>query len=147
MSGRDWDAEMKKIDRAMEKVSDEAMFPARAAKSPETRAAAADTQRKTSTMGVFVRLALAVALGVAVVFWPYSSRCGVGLAGYLAVVTVLTGAGGWSAVWTWRHRAARGHVLSLLIVLWGLILASVEVLPRAGYAVPSAAHPATWTCQ
>ncbi len=146
MSGRDWDAELKKIDRAMEHVSDEAMFPAKAAKTPEARAAATDAQRKTSTLGVFVRLSLAVALGVAVVFWPYGSRCGIGLAGYLAVVAVLTGAGAWSALWTWRHRAARGHVLSLLIVLWGLILASVEVLPRTGYAVPTAAHPATWTC-
>lgn len=146
MSGRDWDAEMKKIDRAMEKVSDEAMFPAKAAKTPEARAAAADTQRKTSTLGVFVRLSLAVALGVAVVFWPYGSRCGLGLAGYLGVVAVLTGAGVWSAVWTWRHRAARGHVLALLIVLWGLILASIEVLPRTGYAVPTAAHPSSWAC-
>ncbi|MEA3246919.1 MAG: hypothetical protein U9Q74_12255 [Gemmatimonadota bacterium] len=146
MSGRDWDAEMKKIDRAMEKVSDEALFPAKAAKTPEARAAAADTQRKTSTLGVFVRLSLAVALGVAVVFWPYGSRCGLGLAGYLGVVAVLTGAGVWSAVWTWRHRAARGHVLALLIVLWGLILASIEVLPRTGYAVPTAAHPSSWAC-
>jgi hypothetical protein len=52
----------------------------------------------------------------------------------------------WSAVWTWRHRAARGHVLSLLIVLWGIILGAMEVLPRTGYALPSDSHPATWTC-
>jgi hypothetical protein len=143
MNGRDWDAELKKVDRAMEKVSDEAMFPARTAKSPEARAAAVDTQRRTSTLGVFVRLSLAVALGVAVVFWPYGSRCGIGLAAYLAVVAVLIGAGIWSGVWTWRHRAARGHVLSLLIVLWGLILVSMEVLPRTGYAVATAA----WTCR
>jgi hypothetical protein len=143
MNGRDWDAELKKVDRAMEKVSDEAMFPARTAKSPEARAGAVDTQRQTSTLGVFVRLSLAVALGVAVVFWPYGSRCGIGLAAYLGVVAVLIGAGIWSGVWTWRHRAARGHVLSLLIVLWGLILVSMEVLPRTGYAVATAA----WTCR
>lgn len=146
MSGRDWEAELKKVDRAMERVSDDALFPAGAAKTPAARAAVADTQRTTSTFGVFLRLLLAVLLGVAVVFWPYGSRCGLGLAGYLGVVVVLTGAGVWSAVWTWRHRAARGHALSLLIVLWGLVLASIEVLPRTGYAVPTAAHPKGWTC-
>ena len=30
------------------------------------------------------RLILAVALGVGMVFWPYDTRCGVGLFGYLA---------------------------------------------------------------
>jgi hypothetical protein len=49
-------------------------------------------------------------------------------------------------VWTWRHRAARAHTLSLLIVLWGLVLAAVEVLPRTGYARPSADRPAAWAC-
>jgi hypothetical protein len=31
-------------------------------------------------------------------------------------------------------------------VLWGLVLASIDVLPRTGYAIPTAAHPATWAC-
>lgn len=146
MTERNWDAELKKVDRAMERVSDEALFPAKAGATPAARAAASEAQRTTSTIGVFARLALAVALGVAVVFWPYGARCGVGLAAYLATTAVLTGAGVWSAVWTWRHRAAKGHTLALLIVLWGLMLAAVDVLPRTGYAVPSALHPNTWTC-
>jgi putative flippase GtrA len=52
----------------------------------------------------------------------------------------------WSAVWTWRHRASQAHVLSLLLVVWGLVLAGLEVLPRVGYAFPTVAHPATWMC-
>ncbi|MBI3568411.1 MAG: hypothetical protein HY084_09470 [Gemmatimonadetes bacterium] len=95
---------------------------------------------------MFLRLTLSVALGVALAFWPYSARCGLGLAGFLGAVATLVVAGGWSAVWTWRHRAPKGHILSLLLVLWGLVLAGLDVLPRVGYAKPSAAHPALWSC-
>jgi len=146
MKDRNWDAELKKIDSAMESVSDEAMFPAKAAQSLGARAAAEGAQRTTSTLGVFARLSLAVALGVAIVFWPYAARCGLGLAAYMGAVATLIGAGVWSAVWTWRHRAAKGHSLALLLVVWGLVLGSIEVLPRIGYAIPSASHPANWTC-
>lgn len=146
MSDRDWDSEMKKIDRQMEKVSDKAIFPAPAAGTPMQKAAATEARAATSTFGVFARLSLAVALGVGIVFWPYAARCGVGLAAYLGAVGALIVSGGWSAIWTWRHRAARAHLLSLLLVLWGVVLAATEVLPRVGYAIPTAAHPASWSC-
>jgi putative flippase GtrA len=100
----------------------------------------------TTSFGVYARLALAVALGVGIVFWPYANRCGMGLAGYLGAVSAVIVAGGWSAAWTFRHRAGRAHVLSLLLVLWGLILASLDVLPRVGYAKPTLEHPAEWYC-
>ena len=146
MTERDWDAEMKKIDRQLESVSDEAMFPTKAAKGAAAKGQVAAVQQSTSTWGVFLRLTLTVALGVGMVFWPYSARCGLGLAGYLAATTVLVVAGGWSAIWTWRHRTARGHMLSLLLLLWGLVLTGIDVLPRVGYAKPTANHPAFWAC-
>jgi hypothetical protein len=146
MNDRNWEAELKKIDRAMEGVADEALLPAKGAPNAAARAAAVETQRTTSTLGVFLRLGISVALGIAIVFWPYAARCGFGLSAYLAAVVTLVAAGTWSAVWTWRHRSARGHLLSLLLVLWGLVLGAIEVLPRTGYAVPSENHPANWTC-
>ena len=146
MSDRDWEAELKKIDKQMEKVSDEAMFPTKGAATPQQKATIQGVQATTSTFGVFARLSLAVALGVGIIFWPYSARCGLGLAAYLASVSALIVSGMWSSIWTFRHRAAKAHTLSLLIVLWGLVLASIDVLPRTGYAIPSAAHPATWGC-
>lgn len=146
MADRNWEAELKKIDRAMESVSDEALFPSRGAATPAAQAQNAEVQRTTSTLGVFARLGLAVALGVAIIFWPYSARCGFGLGAYLSAVIALVVAGTWSAVWTWRHRTARGHMLSLLLVLWGLVLGAIEVLPRTGYAKPTDLHPATWVC-
>ena len=114
------------------------------------KALAADIERvraETSTFGVFARLLLSVALGVAIVFWPYGSRCGAGLAGYLGAVTAVVASGVWSAVWTFRHRAGRAHALSLLLILWGLILGAQEVLPRVGYAIATAQHPTAWYCQ
>ena len=147
MSDRNWDAELKKIDRQLESVSDEAMYPAKTAKGAQAQAQVAAVQKSTSTWGVFLRLTLTVALGVGMVFWPYSARCGAGLAGYLGAVTVLVVGGLWSAVWTWRHRAAKAQTLSLLLVMWGLLLASLDVLPRVGYAKPTAAHPAGWACK
>jgi hypothetical protein len=66
---------------------------------------------------------------------------------YLAAVAVVVVSGTWSAVWSWRHRAARLHTLSLLLILWGLVLGSIDVLPRIGYAKPDLAHPAVWMCK
>ncbi len=146
MSDRNWDAEMKKIDRQLESVSDEAMFPAKTAKGAPAKAQVEAVQRTTTTWGVFLRLALTVALGVGMVFWPYSARCGLGLAGYLGAVSALVVSGIWSSVWTFKHRAGRAHTLSLLLVLWGLVLASIEVLPRTGYAKATVDHPEHWSC-
>lgn len=146
MSDRDWDKEMQKIDRQLESASDEALFPTKRAATPAARADAVAAQARTSSWGAIARLALVVVLGVAMLFWPYGARCGPGLAAYLAAVAVLVGGGVWSAVWTWRHRTARAHVLSLLLVLWGIVLGSIEILPRAGYAKPTEQHPAMWRC-
>jgi hypothetical protein len=161
---RDWSKELAKIDKQLGSMSDEELAPRDIARASEPRARtgeaaaaggapaapkqkAAKPPRETGSFGVFARLALSVALGVGIVLWPYEARCGLGLAAYLAAVTVVAVSGGWSAVWTWRHRAARAHVLSLLILLWGLVLGSLEVLPRIGYAKPDLRHPTTWVCQ
>ncbi len=141
-----WDKELAKIDKQLESMSDEALLPAKPNAGPAAKAEAVAVQRQTTTLGVMSRLLLATALGIGMAFWPYSARCGVGLLGYLAAVGVLMAAGAWSAVWTWRHRSSKGHILSLLLVLWGGTLAAMEVLPRVGYAIPSEAHPATWSC-
>lgn len=158
MSEKDWAKELAKIDKQLESISDDALLPPKPvpagtpeAARPEAKAAARTeataVQARTPTWGVFVRLVLAVSLGVAMLFWPYEARCGAGLAAYLAAVAAVSVAGVWSAVWSWRHRAARAHMLSLLLVAWGLVLAGVEVLPRAGYAKPTADRPAGWDCR
>lgn len=146
MTPSNWEKELAKIDKQMESMSDEALLPARPNAGPAARAEAVEVQRTTTTLGVMTRLLLATALGVGMVFWPYEARCGAGLLGYLGAVAALIAAGTWSAVWTWRHRSARGHAWSLLLVLWGGALGAREVLPKLGYAIPTEAHPASWMC-
>ena len=164
MPERDWDKELAKIDKQLASISDEALLgptpvqipakgkgapPAKSAPAPkaEKKAAAVREPAATKAWTVYLRLLIAVALGVGIFWWPYPTRCGVGLAGYLAADAVVIVGGLWSAIWTWRHRAARSHVLSLLIVLLGMVLGAIQVLPRVGYGKPDANHPATWTCE
>ena len=146
MAGTDWDKEMKKIDKQLESISDDALISTSSKSPPVEKARVAEVQRTTTTFGVFARLTLAVVLGLAMLFWPYSARCGPGLFAYLFASGMVGVAGVWSAVWTWRHRASQAHVLSLLLVVWGLVLAGLEVLPRVGYSIPTSSHPATWMC-
>ena len=145
MAERDWDSEMRKIDAQIAAMPAQSQTPARGP-APGGGAPSAPSKPETSTFGVMARLGLACVLGVAIVFWPYGARCGIGLAGYLGAVTTLVIAGVWSSIWTWKHRAARAHTVSLLLLTWGLVLAAADVLPRVGYAKPSANHPATWVC-
>lgn len=148
----DWDKELSKIDHQLESLSDDALLPTekgkqgRPTKGTPAAPVASPPARKTSTLGVLARLVLAIGLGVAIMFWPYSTKCGLGLFGYLAASLAIVVAGGWSAIWTWRHRSATGHVLSLLLILWGALLAAQQVLPRVGYAKPDPVHPAIWMC-
>ncbi len=158
---RDWDKELAAIDKQLASLSDEnlgttAPKPAKAAPGkavavPDAPAkskakVASSEPRATTNWGVYARLGLSVALGAGMMLWPYEVRCGLNLSAYLAAVVVVVASGVWSSIWTWRHRASRAHTLSLLIVLWGLVLGSLEVLPRVGYAKPDLRHPATWTC-
>ena len=134
MSDKDWEKLMAKVDKQIESVSDAQMFPEKKDAAPAQKAAVAAERASTASWPAILRLALSTLLGVGVAFWPYENRCGVGLGGYLAVVSVVVASGVWSAVWTWRHRTGRAHALSLLLIIWGLVLASAEVLPRTGYA-------------
>jgi hypothetical protein len=166
MTDRDWEKELAKIDKQLGSLSDEDLLAPKAvvptgkaaggkpaAGKPSAKAPAAASPAPsagaptTKAWAVYARLTLSVALGAAMVLWPYEARCGLGLGVYLAAVSVVVGSGIWSSVWTWRHRASKAHTLSLLIILWGLVLGSIEVLPRIGYAKPDAGHPAAWACK
>ena len=144
MSDKDWDKLMAKVDKQIESVADEQLLPEpKAGAPPQEQTDSAARRETTDSWPAILRLVLSCALGVGVLFWPYANRCGAGLAGYLAVVTVVAGSGVWSAVWTWRHRTGRAHALSVLLIMWGLVLASAEVLPRTGYAVERQG----WACE
>lgn len=147
MADRDWAKELEKIDKQINAMP-ESPAPARGAPPAlPAGAPAKETPSGTHAFGVYARLGLAVLLGAAIILWPYEAKCGAGLAAYLAALVVVVSGGVWASIWTWRHRAARAHTLSLLIVLWGLVLASIDVLPRIGYAKATPQHPAIWACK
>ena len=167
MADRDWDKELAKIDKQLASISDDALvgkpaaqaWSAPAAKAPAGKTAASTrapvaalpageprVDRETRGWQVYLRLLLSVAAGIALLIWPYDTRCGTGLFGYLGATAIVTASGIWSGVWTWRHRAPRAHTLSLLLILWGMVLGSIQVLPRIGYGRPDPQHPATWAC-
>lgn len=156
----DWDKELAKIDKQLASMSDAELvapparpaLPAGPAKGARPSAVSAPSEpvagtTRAATFALYARIGLSVALGVGMMFWPYDAKCGAGLALYLGAVAGVVVSGIWSAVWSWRHRASRLHVLSLLILTWGLVLGSLEVLPRTGYAKPNLLHPDTWACK
>ena len=153
---RDWDKELAKIDAQIKSLPDEDVAPAapapvRGKGTPPAAGApggivAGVPAKPVSRVGAFLRLGLAGALAAGMVLWPFEKHCGVGLALYLFSVATLIVAGGWSAVWTWRHRTPKAHILALAIVLWGIVLASMEILPRAGYGPATLDRPRIWTC-
>jgi hypothetical protein len=159
----DWDKELAKIDKQLASMSDEELvapaparpaLPATAGKGapkPARASAAAPVENaplsRGAIFGLYARVGLAVALGIGMMFWPYDAKCGAGLSLYLGAVVAVLVSSTWSAIWSWRHRAARLHTLSLLLLTWGLILGGLEVLPKVGYAKPTLLHPATWACK
>ncbi|MDF1505774.1 hypothetical protein, partial [Roseisolibacter sp. H3M3-2] len=98
-------------------------------------------------VALLLRVAFGAAVVAALIYWPYPSRCGVGLGYYLALVGVLALAGLWTSVAAWRHRAAFVHVLGVVMLAAAGVLGAREVLPKVGYAFPTPAHPVSWACE
>lgn len=93
-------------------------------------------------IGAWIRLVLALSLGMMMAMWPYARSCGLPLAGYLGALACVMWAGAWAAMASWRYRISLAHVLSLTIFLYGFTLTMAELLPRTGYAVDHA----FWSC-
>jgi len=163
MPDRNWEKELAEIDRRISSTPEEALAPdpalarvpakagapaPRAAPAPASAVAPAAPRRHwKATAGLLVRVLLTALLLAGVVVWPYETRCGAWLAGYLATIAVTGLAALWTAVAAWRHRAALVHVLSLAMLVAAGVYGAIEVLPRVGYAMPDPNHPAMWACR
>jgi hypothetical protein len=140
---RNWDRELADIDKVMAKQGD-APPPGAPVPAPGGRAPAPGSPvRRRSVALTWFWVALALAMGVALLLWPYQRACGLqlifflGAAGVTAVIAVL------GALASWSHRRALAHVLSLLVILWTGFVVFREVLPRVGYAKTSL----LWMCE
>ena len=164
MPDRDWEKELADIDRRLGSVpaDDDAPPPATAPAKGRALPAVVPTARASTaapattpvarrhwkaTAGLLMRLLVTAALLACVVIWPYETRCGPWLAGYLTTIGITALAALWTSIAAWRHRGAVVHVLSLAVLLTTGVYAGLEVLPRVGYAMPNPAHPAMWACK
>ena len=82
-----------------------------------------------------------VGIGVAPGVWPYTHGCGLHLIFYLAGLTTVIAAGLWSSISSWKRRLGVAHVISQVLIIWGILLLTREVLPRVG-----ARATAVWIC-
>lgn len=98
---------------------------------PATHIRYVETARRPGVIRLCV--ALSVALGVALPYWPYPRACGWWLVLYLLAVVMVVVAGIWSVRLTWIARLGYFHTAALLVLCWGVTLTAVEVAPRADY--------------
>lgn len=149
---RDWDKELAEIDKLMAqpqaqvpaKTGAGAPAPARPSGggAPQAPAAAPVASRK-AIFATWLKVLLAAVAAGAMTQWPYAHACGLGLFLYLGASAVIALSGVTGAISSWKRRIGLAHVVSLLVLLWGLWLAAAVVLPRIGYAKETA----TWFCQ
>jgi hypothetical protein len=93
-------------------------------------------------VALWARVLLVAVLAAAMTQWPYPHACDLPLLGYLGAVAAVLLAGGWIACGSWRLRSGAAHVVALVLVFWGIVLAAEQALPRIGYA----AERASWRC-
>lgn len=148
----DWDKEMAEVDRLLQKLPNA---------EPALGAGAAPTVRKPAVVvggagagsaavrsaasgrvGTWTRVGLGLLIGIGMTQWPYTHGCGLQLLLYAIGVVAVIAAGTWSSLSSWKHRLGVAHVLSQGLIIWGLVLAAREVLPRVGYAKTAA----SWMC-
>jgi hypothetical protein len=110
---------------------------------PKSAEVAASTPSRRRLAGLWFEVVLGFALGAMMTQWPYPNDCGLHLLGYLGAVATVLVAGAGMAFDSWRLRHGLAHLLSLILIFWGIVLAAEQVLPRIGYA----SDRASWRCE
>ena len=90
-----------------------------------------ETQWAVLTARMFV--ALGVALGAAMPYWPYRTSGPWSLGLYLSAVILVIVTGIWGSKLTWDARLARAHTIAIVTIMWGLILVAAVLLPKMGF--------------
>lgn len=143
---RDWDKELAEVDRLLNQLPThrEEQVAAQAAKraQPTARQGGAGPDTGGGRLGTWARVGLGLLLGIGMPLWPYDHACGIKLFIYFGGVLTVVVAGVWSSLSSWKRRMGTAHLISQLLVIWGLVLTAQVVLPRTGYTK----HPATWFC-
>jgi len=147
---RDWDKEMAEVDRLLKKLpaadptlgrpSGGAPTVRKPAVTPGGGGAAPTARERLGTWAK-VALGVLVGIGIAPGVWPYSHGCGLRLIFYLLGVTTVIAAGLWASISSWKRRLGFAHVVAQILIVWGILLMTREVLPRVGERAA-----ALWLC-
>jgi hypothetical protein len=140
----DWNVELRKIEREFDGLPPEPT-PAERRQLREAELQE-EEEHKSGAFGVYVRLSLVLSLCLGMFSWPYDVSCGASLLGYMSAVATVVLGGLWTSLSTWRHGMGKSHIVSLLVLTCGVVLAAAQVLPRVGYAAPSPDRATTWRC-
>ncbi len=139
---RDWDREMREVDKLLAKLPDAEPTLVRGVPtvpvSPRPSAGGVASSggfqpgpaRGRAWLTTWLRVGLGLGLGIGMLVWPYSHACGLKLVFYLIGATTVTIAGVWSALTSWKRRLGIAHTLSIILIIWGLGLAGRQLLPR-----------------
>jgi hypothetical protein len=146
VSGIDWSAQLKKIERQFDGIPTPPTESDLRAQRENERREQLRWRTREDVFGAASRVVLALSLGLAMNAWPYDRACGAGLLGYLAASVAIVAGGVWATVGTWRSRAPKLHAAALLALAWGVVLITAQVLPRVGYAKVDAANRLAWRC-
>jgi hypothetical protein len=148
---RNWEKEMAEVNRLLKKLPYADPVPSassaptvkRTSLVPPPGAAGAASSTGGEWLGTWTRVALGLLVGIGITpgVWPYSHGCGLRLIFYLVAVATVIAAGLWASVSSWRRRLGFAHVLSQVLIVWGVLLMTREVLPRVG-----ANAQAPWMC-
>jgi hypothetical protein len=144
---RDWDKEMREVDRLLSKLPYAEPGAGQRGGGGEATlrrpvAAVGAPSGPPSWVATWARVGLGLAIGIGMTQWPYTHGCGLRLGAYLVGVAAVLAAGVWSSISSWKGRLGLAHILSELLIIWGLVLGAREVLPRVGYAKTAA----SWLC-
>ncbi len=140
---RDWDREMREVDKLLAKLPDAeptlgrgvptvpvSLHPSLGGVAGAGALQPAGRARGRAWLTTWLRVGLGIALGVGMLVWPYTHACGLKLVFYLIGATTVTIAGVWSALTSWKRRLGIAHTLSIILIIWGLALAGRQLLPR-----------------
>jgi hypothetical protein len=142
----DWSTQLKKIERQFNGIPTP---PTESQLRIERENERREQLRRLKRGEIFTaasRVVLAASLGLAMNAWPYDRACGGGLVAYLAASVVIVAGGVWAVVGTWNSRAPRLHAGAMLVIAWGVVLITAQVLPRAGYTKGDAGNRLAWRC-
>jgi hypothetical protein len=146
VTGIDWSAQLKKIERQFDGLPTPPTESDLRAQRDSERRELLRRQKRDEIFGAVSRIVLVLSLSLAINAWPYGRACGAGLLGYLAAAGAIVAGSVWAIVGTWHNRSPKLHAVAILAMAWGSVLIASQVLPRVGYTNLDLRSRPTWRC-